>query len=188
METTAYFKLRNNWTQMKNKLFENETTVIFSMAPSTNSQRVHRLRYCFRRVDQNSSDICCKRLNVVVIALCYSESFLKKEKENTSPLIRIKSSLSTRNLLATPILVVITKTSMNVQTNVQITFKYLPRNAFHGAYVVNVNSWFNWALKNSSIGFFDGWGHWLEKWTIEIMFNTCSAVKNSFNFIHKNEI
>lgn len=80
METTAYFKLRNNWTQMKNKLFENETTVIFSMAPSTNSQRVHRLRYCFRRVDQNSSDICCKRLNVVVIALCYSESYFKKKK------------------------------------------------------------------------------------------------------------
>lgn len=45
---------------MKNKLFENETTVIFEMAPSTNSQSAQRLRYCRRRVDQNSCDVSCK--------------------------------------------------------------------------------------------------------------------------------
>lgn len=80
--------------------------------------------------------------------------------KHTSPLIRIKSSFKTVNRLASPTPITITNTSMYDQMNVDITFKHLPKNAFHGAYSVNSNSWFNWAMKNFLIGSSESVGHW----------------------------
>lgn len=50
--------LRNNWTDMKNKLLEKDSKVICEIALSTKTQSPANFRYCVRLSAQNSSDIC----------------------------------------------------------------------------------------------------------------------------------
>lgn len=49
--------LRRSCTQMKNKLFENESKVIFEIASSIITQSLDNFRYCIRRRAQYSSVI-----------------------------------------------------------------------------------------------------------------------------------
>lgn len=76
---------------------------------------------------------------------CCGRRVLRHRNNSTSPLTRIKSSLKCLNRLASPMLITITKTSMYDQTNVEITFKHLPKKAFHSAYSVISHSLSNWA-------------------------------------------
>lgn len=100
---------------------------------------------------------------------------------DTLPLTRIRSSFNMANRLASPALISITNTSMYVQMNVPITFRHLPKKAFHGAYSVNENNTYISLRKYClivSMAFVVR--HRFVLWIVEIMLKMCSAAKFLF--------